>query len=63
MGVEASKDWLGVLLVSIGAIIGTIWNLGTRIDVSNPSTTIFNPLFVIGIILMVCGILVIKSNR
>jgi hypothetical protein len=63
MGVNASKDWLGFLLLFIGAIILTIWDLGTKIDLSDLSTTISNPFFVIGPILILFGVLVIKSNR
>jgi len=63
MGVKASQDWLGVILIIIGALFGTVWNLGTNIDLSNVSTTILNPFFAIGIILIVSGVFVIQSNR
>lgn len=55
--------WPGYLVMIIGAIILTTWNLGTKIDVSDPATTIFNPFFVIGIILLFLGILMIKFHK
>jgi hypothetical protein len=63
MGVDPSKDRAGILLVLIGAVLATIWNLGTKIDISDLTTTILNPLFVAGAVLVISGIWVMMSNR
>lgn len=69
MSVGTSLDWArymgwpGYLVIIAGGIILTIWNLGTKIDLSDPSTTIFNPVFVPGIIVLCIGILMIQFHK
>jgi hypothetical protein len=62
MDIWITREWLGVLLVIIEGIVLTIWNLGTKIDVANLSTTILNPFFINGIIFLLAGIFVLRSR-
>ncbi len=62
MDIWITREWLGVILLIIGGVVLTIWNLGTKIDLSNLSTTILNPFFITGIIFLLAGIFVLRSG-
>jgi hypothetical protein len=62
MDIWITREWLGVILLIIGAIVMTVWNLGTKIDPANLSTTILNPFFISGILFLLAGIVVVRSK-
>lgn len=62
MNMWISRRGLGVVCVIIGGIVLTVWNLGTRIDLSDLSATFVNPPFIIGIIFLFAGFFMIKSR-
>ncbi|MFA5269334.1 MAG: hypothetical protein WC379_15310 [Methanoregula sp.] len=62
MDIWITREWLGAILIIIGGIVLTIWNLGTKIDLAILSTTILNPVFITGIIFLLAGIFVLRSK-